>query len=284
MISYNLSNLIYVFRGSKISSWRHSQVDRMLENPVSAVILEWTAFDVTFCVIFFRVCSLSHVTSRCVTRWIPSAQACPSITCAHCPGGSSLCAGEWERRSQGGEGGAEEAEWRAAWRGGSQTTQETREDPQVHRHTNTNKVTAWFSLWGQNSHEIFKQLCFPQNQILTICVIICCQERNLNNFICFILSHRVTSTNIHVLGQNKYSIFSLLHFSIFYHSDLKHSQRLQPVVFWLLIHLPVISYFYFIFSPLLLLLCGLKYLANYYSITKMFSDYFFGSPVILFQL
>lgn len=148
---------------------------------------------------------------------------------------------------------------------------------------NTNKVTAWFSLWGQNSHEIFKQLCFPQNQILTICVIICCQERNLNNFICFILSHRVTSTNIHVLGQNKYSIFSLLHFSIFYHSDLKHSQRLQPVVFWLLIHLPVISYFYFIFSSLLLLF-GLKYLANYYSITKMFSDYFVGSPVILFQL
>lgn len=115
-----------------------------------------TRFDVMFCVIFFGVCSLPHVTSCSATRWIPSVQAYPPITCAHCPGGC-LSAGGWERR---GQGGSEEAKRRPARRGGSQPAQETWEDPQVHRHTSTNKVTAWFSFPGQKSHEIFKQLLF----------------------------------------------------------------------------------------------------------------------------
>ena len=42
--------------------WRHSQVDHQLANLLSAVILEWTLFDVMFCVILFGdVLSLFYI-------------------------------------------------------------------------------------------------------------------------------------------------------------------------------------------------------------------------------
>lgn len=54
----------------KIHSWRHSQCDHTLDNPQSAVILEWIQPDVMFRVILFGVCSpslSSHATLRHVT-------------------------------------------------------------------------------------------------------------------------------------------------------------------------------------------------------------------------
>lgn len=44
----------------EMHSWRHSHSDHMVDNPLSAVIQEWTLWDVMFCVILFGACSSSH--------------------------------------------------------------------------------------------------------------------------------------------------------------------------------------------------------------------------------
>lgn len=131
----------------RIYSWRHSHGDHMLVNPVSVLILEWTLCYVMFCVILFRVCS--RLTSRHVTCQDNAHSACPANRNLCSPFTPPpyvvvFCAGGRERQGQRGEGGAGEAERRAVRRGGgSQTAQETWEDPQVHRHNNTHH---WFPL------------------------------------------------------------------------------------------------------------------------------------------
>lgn len=126
IVSKTSQNSIWSWQRQKTFSWRHSQGDHMLVNPVSVVMPEWMLCLGMFCVILFGVCSPS------VRHPVMSGVNPPSLPTDHIFTGC-LRTGERGRRGQEGAG---EAERRAVWGGGSsQTTQETWEDSQVRRHT-----------------------------------------------------------------------------------------------------------------------------------------------------
>lgn len=117
---------------------RHSQVDHMLDNPPSAIILEWTLCDVMFCVILFWVCSRSlslrlHLFSFPANRMF-----------VHRPGG---CLFVWLQVIERG-GPREERDEQRKHNGGlhEEATPKQHRKPERTLRYKTRQVTTWFSL------------------------------------------------------------------------------------------------------------------------------------------